>query len=95
MTFEEFVTTRIYCDLLKRDIGDIIDIADGQDSVMGTSRSYWSIHMLYDNNYYILDNDTTGNEWYLILEDDYYLSNNLYTLEKLLYDWYAERGFCG
>ena len=58
MTFEEFVTTRIYCDLLKRDIGDIIDIADGQDSVMG---------MLYDNNYYILDNDTTGNEWYLIL----------------------------
>ena len=86
MTFEEFVTTRIYCDLLKRDIGDIIDIADGQDSVMG---------MLYDNNYYILDNDTTGNEWYLILEDDYYLSNNLYTLEKLLDDWYAERGFCG
>ena len=80
MTFEEFVATRIYCDLLKRDIGDIIDIADGQDSVMG---------MLYDDNYYILDNDTTGNEWYLILENDYYLSNDLSSLEKLLYEWYS------
>ena len=86
MTFEEFVATRIYCDLLKRDIGDIIDVADGQDSVMG---------MLYGDNYYILDNDTTGNEWYLILENDYYLSNDLSSLEKLLYEWYAnEVGYC-
>jgi len=87
MTFEEFVATRTYCDLLKRDIGDIIDIADGQDSVMG---------MLYNDNYYILDNDTTGNEWYLILENDYYLSNDLSSLEKLLYEWCAnEVGCCG
>lgn len=85
MTFEEFVATRIYCDLLKRDIGDVIDIADGQDSVMG---------MLYDDNYYILDNDTTGNEWYLILENDYYLSNDISTLEKLLYEWYVSEVEC-
>jgi|TARA_R100000482_G_C5020595_1_gene99694 hypothetical protein len=85
MTFEEFVATRIYCDLLKRDIGDIIDVADGQDSVMG---------MLYGDNYYILDNDTTGNEWYLILENDYYLSNDLSSLEKLLYEWYANEVGC-
>jgi len=30
MTFEEFVATRKYCDLLTTDVGDVIDIADGQ-----------------------------------------------------------------
>ena len=78
MTFEEFVATRKYCDLLKTDIGDYIDIPSGQQEVMG---------MLYNEHYYILDNDTTSNEWYLVLENDYYLSNDLYSLEKLLYNW--------
>ena len=86
MTFEEFVATGKYCDLLKTDVGDFIDISNGQQEVMG---------MLYNEHYYILDNDTTSNEWYLILENDYFLSNDLSTLEKLLYEWHvSEVEYC-
>ena len=85
MTFEEFIATRKYCDLLTTDVGDYIDIPSGQQEVMG---------MLYNEHYYILDNDTTGNEWYLILDNDYYLSNDLSSLEKLLYEWYVSEVEC-
>ena len=96
MTFEQFQTSGRYCGDLGKALDDAsFDDADGSGQKLATGRIYgdprYPLYIESTKDWETVRSN--GNAWYLILERDEYLSNDLPQLERLLYDFAVTSGY--